>query len=132
MDLENPDLENERVLEELIFRDEELVKQYLTPLALARFNPELFQAWLSREGRRMRQEQEQAAQSQALQQLMGQLGGAGGAPGGPPTIPGPPMPGMPPTPVPAPMGPVPFDAQAQAEGAATAGQEILPGIRLRR
>lgn len=111
LDLENPDAENDRIVEELIYQDDELMREYLVPLALARHDPELFQVWLAREGRRLRLEQ-QAAQA---------------PPAGPEGtgLPGPPMEGMPPGPVPPPFGPG-FDAQAQAEGA-TAGAAGMEG-----
>ena len=112
LDLENPDAENDRVLEELIYQDDELVREYLVPLALAKFSPELFQVWLAREGRRMKAEQSAATSPSPPTP-------------GEPTIPGPPMPGMPPGPVPPPFGPG-FDAAAQAE-AASAGAAGVEG-----
>lgn len=99
--LENPDLENERVLSELIFTDDQILKEYLTPLALARFNPDLFQIWLARESRK-RQEALEAQQA---------------APPGPPHPGMPPAPGIPPQPVPPQFGPAVFIPSEQAEGA---------------
>jgi hypothetical protein len=108
--LDNPDLENDRVLEELIYTDEEILKEYLTPLALARFDPQLFEVWLAREGRR-RREEELKRQQQAQE------------------VPHPgavPVPGMPPQPVPPQFGPGVFNPLEQAQGAAQGPAGVGP------
>lgn len=111
--LDNPDLENERVLEELIYTDEEVLKEYLTPLALARFDPELFEVWLAREGRKRRE-------AEARQQ----------AEAGPPHPGAVPAPGMPPQPAPPQFGPGVFSPLDQAQGAARGPAGMGP-VRLR-
>lgn len=110
--LDNPDLENERVLEELIFTDEEILKEYLTPLALARFSPELFEVWLAREGRRRKEEELKQQQAQAAPQAP--------HPGAVPA------PGMPPQPAPPQFGPGVFNPLEQAQGAAQGAAGMGP------
>lgn len=122
--IDNPDLENDRVLEELIYLDQETVRDYLVPLALARFSPELFQIWFARQMR----EREAARAQQAAGQTGGRVppGGPPGPPPGPPPgapHPGaPPAPGIPPQPAPPQFGPdvnEMINLIAQASGAAT-------------
>lgn len=139
--LENPDRENDRVLNDLVYQDPNLMQQLLVPLSLYRNNPELFEVWVAM--------QAMQAQQQQQQQMMQTMGGA---PGGPPAgpsgpgapgplpapgaghAPGPPVPGTPPMPVPAPMAPNhnPFDHMAHAQASAHGGAGVPPPIPLRR
>jgi len=115
--IDNPDRENERVLEELIYGDSEILKEYLVPLSLARFSPDLFQIWLA-----------DRARKQAQAQMA--------PPAPPPSPPGPPHPGIPPAPgippQPAPpqFGPAVFVPSEQAAGPAGMGPEGVSGLNV--
>ncbi len=123
--IENPDRENERILEELVYTDQELMKEYLVPLSLARFDPELFQIWLAREARKRLEAQKAKEESESrLERLSSVHGPEGQGPSGPPSSPPgqaphpgvPPVPGMPPQPVPPEFGPEVFDMLRRAMG----------------
>jgi hypothetical protein len=81
--LDNPERENERVLTDLIYMNEAVTKELAVPLALYRFDPQMYQLWLLSEMRK-RREAEMGKQEQ---------------PGGPaPPPPGAVPPGEPPPP----------------------------------
>ncbi len=116
--IENPDQENERILEELIFTDQELMKEYLVPLSLARFDPELFQVWLAREARKRLEAKKQEEESRVRMERLSAIHGPEVGPPGQAPHPGvPPVPGMPPQPAPPEFGPEVFDALRRAMGA---------------
>lgn len=118
--LENPERENDLVLTDLIYMDENAVKNVFTPLALFRSDPEHFLLW----------------QLSKQHELMTQGGGGGGGapmgPGGRP--PGPPMgppggPGLPPGVMPPIMQPG-ADPMAQSIGSMLGGMGMTrpPGL----
>ena len=113
--LENPERENQRVLQDLIYQDEDLVKKGLVPAALARANPDLFAFYM------MSKQQELMAQP-------GQEAGPPGGPpgGGPPGMP-PPQgpPGLPPTAA-QPIGHPGADPFMQSLGSAIGGAGMGP------
>jgi len=112
--VENPDQENDRILEELLFTDQEIMKDYLVPLSLARFDPELFQIWLAREARKRLEVQKREQESQEVMDRLASVHGP--EMGGPPHPGAPPVPGIPPQPVPPELGPEVFDALRRAMG----------------
>lgn len=101
--IENAERENQRVVEDLIYMDEEIVREILNPLTLFKNNPDLFEAWAAmKEHQRRVRSEERASETGGM----------------------PPVEGMPPGPVPAPLGPEPFDALEQARGAAAGGADF--------
>lgn len=109
--LENPERENQRVLQDLIYQDEDLVKKGLVPAALARANPDLFAFYM------MSKQQELMAQPEQQP--------AGGPPGAPPGMPPPGPPGLPPTAAP-PIGQPGADPFMQSLGSAIGGAGMGP------
>lgn len=120
--VDNPEEENQRVLSELIYKDEDMLRDILTPHALYKHSPVLFKTWLAMQKFRKFEEAHQQAMQQQQQAMM--MGGGGGPPGASP------LPGTPPTMVPAPMGAQPFDAllQARASAGGGVGQQVPPGV----
>ena len=124
--VDDPEEENQRVLNEMIYRDDEILKDVLNPLSLYRHSPELFDVWMSMQKfKRFEEEKRRWEEQQMMQQ---------GPPGPPPMGPEnggmPPMPGVPPQMAPAPMGPEMFDQMMQSQGSAAggAGQQRVPMI----
>jgi hypothetical protein len=128
--VDNPEEENQRVLNEMIYRDDQILKDVLNPLSLYKHSPELFEVWLAMQ--RFHRFEEEKAKFEAEQAaMMGPPPMGPPGPGGPPGPPGaPPMPGVPPGMLPAPMGPEMFDPmmQAQMSAAGGVGMEAPPGI----
>lgn len=111
--LENPERENQRVLQDLIYQDEDLIKKGLVPAALARANPDLFAYYM------MSKQQELFGQQQG--------GPPQGPPGAPPGMPPGPQgpPGLPPTAAP-PIGQPGADPFMQSLGSAIGGAGLGP------
>lgn len=126
--IEDPAREHERVVNSLIYQDEEIVKELLVPLSLYRNDPELFTLWATMMVNKIWQ-----ALEQQRKQEQAQMGPPDAPPGGP-SVPGlagiPPMPGMPPTPAPAQFGAAPFDPMmhAGASAAGGVGLQAPPGV----
>lgn len=108
--LENPERENQRVLQDLIYQDEDLIKKGLVPAALARADEDLFMFYM------MNKQLDQQQQQQG-----------GGGPGGPPIPPGGPAqaPGLPPSAAP-PIGQPGADPFMQSLGSALGGAGMGP------
>ena len=117
--VENSEEENNRVIDELIYKDPDVLKNVILPLILYRTDPMMFEMWQTFQ-------QYQQQQKQTPPQLP-----AGAPPGGPAGAPpGQPLPGTPPTLVPPQQGGQLFDALQQALGAAQGGAGIprQPGV----
>jgi hypothetical protein len=112
--LENPERENQRVLTDLIYQDEDLIKKGLVPAALAQANSDIFGFYM------MMKQQELAQSGQPPQPP---------PPGGPPGMPPPQAPGLPPTAQP-PIGQPGANPLMQSLGSAIGGASAggPPGI----
>lgn len=98
LDIDNPEREQERLLHDMMYLNEEMVEKFFIPLTLAKITPELVEAY---------------------QSFMSQGQGGGMPPGMPPGMPGLPGPqGMGPPPPPPQMGPggIPMQAPQQRTG----------------
>lgn len=115
--LEDPTRENERVLNSLIYQDEDIMKEILVPLSLWRNDPELFEVWATMTVHKIEEQIRQQQEQEQMQAAMGSVPGAAGMP---------PVPGMPPTAAPAQFGPEIFDALQQAMGSAAGGAGAGP------
>jgi hypothetical protein len=114
--VDDPEEENQKVLAEMIYRDEDILREIFNPYALYKHSPEMFEIWLAMQ--RFKRFEKRQAELEAMQMQQQ----------APPGVP--PMPGVPPDMTPAPMGPEMFDptGQAQASAMGGAGMERTPGI----
>jgi hypothetical protein len=112
LNIENPELESQRILQEKIFMDEDVMKDSLVPMALARSDDEMLQLYMEAKMRR------------ETQAPPGGAPAPGGPPqGGPPqgVNLGPPQQGMPPNVMP-PIQQLGADPLAQSLGSIIGGQ----------
>lgn len=109
VDIDNPERENDRVLADLMYLNEDVVNNVIIPTALAKTDPEMFQMWTMFKEKEQRDKQAEAAggggegggglnvpptaqppigqpgANPLMQALGSSIGGAGGSPsGGPP------------------------------------------------
>ena len=106
LDIENPELESQRILQEKIYMDEDVVKDSLVPLALARADADMLQLYMEAKTRREMQQPPPGMGPQGQQ-----------PPAGPQ---GPPQGGMPPNVVP-PIAQMGADPMLQSLGSAVGG-----------
>lgn len=86
LELDNPERENDRVVSDLVYMDEDVVKNVIIGEVLRRSDPWLYQAWeASREQQRTNAQEQQAQQAQQANEAppagLEQFSGGGGSPG---------------------------------------------------
>jgi len=121
LDIKNPERENFRILDEMMYKDEEVMKSVLVPWSLYRNDPMMFQVWQTVQQYHQLQQQTQVPPGAPPPNPSGLVGNGTGAP---------PTPGIPPTLLPPQFGPAPFNALQQAQGASAgaSGLQRAPGV----